>query len=265
MPELVEVEVLKQSLDPYINAAFSPVYSFAPRFNASEGSGCIVKKFTRKGKFLIFDLGDEGNIILHLGMSGSIIHSETLQEFKHVKSIFMLDLTYFYLIDPRGFGRFNYVSNNFLQTYSKTLSNLGLDVLDSRFNVDEATELLFRALRNKPIKQVLLEQEALAGVGNYIADESLYLAKIHPVSNDLNLLDCKIIVEKVQEVAKASLKAQGLSIKDYKLSDGSKGSFEFFLKVYSRVGEPCFSCGSILEKIKVASRSSTFCPSCQRK
>lgn len=264
MPELVEVEVLKKSLKPYTNTVFHSVYAASERFNASQGSGQVVTEFTRKGKFIICDLGGKGNLILHLGMSGSVFRSENLQDFKHVKAIFKLGSMYFHFVDPRGFGRFNYVTNTDLQTYSKTLSGLGMDVLDPRFDADSAASMLFRCLKNKPIKQVLLEQKVLAGVGNYIADEALYLANIHPLATNLSLQQCNVIVNKVKEVVLTSLASQGLSIKDYKLADGSKGGFEFLLQVYSRANQECFTCGTVLQRIKVAGRSSTFCPSCQR-
>ena len=264
MPELVEVEVLLSKFRKFKKPIFNQIYAKSSRFSAEKANGLAVTDFKRKGKFILMQTEKPLLIVLHLGMSGAVLYGDHTDTETNVRSVFYLNEQSFTLIDPRGFGRFTTVLTKNLSSFSPTLSGLGFDPLDPNFPSDKAAALLEKHNKVKPMKQVLLEQKVLAGVGNYIADEALYVARVNPSSLNSNYETCLLVTNAILDICQTSLNNNGLSIRDYKLVDGSLGSFADYLRVYGRKGKECFTCSSILESVKISGRTSTFCGNCQK-
>ena len=142
------------------------------------------------------------------------------------------------------------------------LDRLGPDALEVR------GEILFRASRKRavPVKQLLLDQNLIAGVGNIYADEALFLSGVRPARRAARLTrrECERLAEAVVRVLSRSIETGGSSIRDYVSPDGSDGSYQFERHVYARTGEPCLTCGSAIRKRVVAQRGTHYCPSCQK-
>lgn len=264
MPELVEVEVLVSELKKFEQPVFSQLYAASSRFSATDASGLTIINFDRKGKFILMQTNRNLTIVLHLGMSGAVLSGDCRETLTNVRNVFCLNNEILSLVDPRGFGRFNVILTENLASFSTTFTSLGFDILAPDFPVDKASLLMSNYNKTRPIKQVLLEQKVLAGVGNYIADEALHQAQVHPNSIDIGPTKCSSLIAAVRDVCLRSLDKKGLSIRDYKLLDGSLGGFADQLRVYNRKGMRCYTCDRPLESIKIHGRTSTFCINCQK-
>ena len=145
------------------------------------------------------------------------------------------------------------------------LRNIGPEPLSDDFHLKLFAEVL--AKKSRKIKEVLLEQYAVAGVGNIYADESLWLAKIHPAmpSNQLSKAQSKRLFEAIKHVMHRAVEAGGstLSDKTYQQPSGKPGYFQLEHNVYDRKGKPCNRCGGEIQKIVLAARGTHFCPKCQ--
>ncbi len=147
------------------------------------------------------------------------------------------------------------------------LKNLGLEPLDKSFNFKKFAETLRHGSgRGRKIKQVLMDQETIAGIGNIYSDEILWQAKIHPFRrvNKLRVDELKRIYLAMKQILKKALKLRGTSISDFRDTGGRSGAYSDVRKVYRREGEKCPRCGSIIKRIKIGGRSARYCPACQR-
>lgn len=273
MPELPEVELVARYLRPRLVKrrivrvdTSRPSYFFltSPALLRRRLPGEVVTSLERLGKYLQLQLSSEKRILLHLGMTGQLIlPSASSYEFvpdQHTH----LTLTFddagppLHFRDTRKFGKVKLLSPNELEP---RLDKLGVDALVA------TAELLFNASRKRRvrIKSLLLDQTALAGVGNIYADESLFLARIHPETpaQALSLSQCETLVRMLRRVLRHSIRAGGSSIDDYIHPDGSDGRFQARHQVYGREGEPCRSCKAPIQRIVIGQRSSHFCPHCQ--
>jgi len=287
MPELPEVEVVRQSLDKNIkqkkvkkviirnrNLRIKIPANFA---NCLENHKII--KVNRFSKYLILVLSNKSYCLLHLGMSGTIhlinsnkenlftnssfYNSPTLpKKHNHVEVIFK-DLKVVYN-DPRRFGFFQIIDNSFL--LKKRFEHLGPEPFDSKFELSYVSS--FFKGKKKNIKNILLDQNFVSGIGNIYANEILFLCKINP-TKEVGLLKkkdlLKIIINSKKVLLKA-IKKGGSSIRDFKNTSGKKGDFQRDFKVYEREGLNCkkYKCkGSIIRKV-ISDRSTFFCNSCQK-
>jgi formamidopyrimidine-DNA glycosylase len=144
-------------------------------------------------------------------------------------------------------------------------SRLGVEPLSPEFTAEALRALA--AGRRAPVKAFLLSQERIAGVGNIYADEALWRAKIHPLRpvGTLKRAQIEALHEAVIDALNAGIDARGASIDDFRHTDGASGSFQDRFKVYGRAGEPCYRCGTTIQKIRAAGRGTYFCPHDQRK
>ena len=287
MPELPEVEIVRQSLDKKIkqkkvkkvivrnrNLRTKIPLNF-PRF--LEGKKIIkVKRFS---KYLIICLSNQSYCLLHLGMSGTIhliynqkkslvtntsfYSSPTLpKKHNHVEIVFD-DLKIVYN-DPRRFGFFEIVVNeHFLD---KRFSKLGPEPFQSEFNLSYIYSFLKGKTKN--IKNFLLDQNFVSGIGNIYASEILYLSKISPIKEGkfINKVECKKILKNTKLVLLNAIKRGGSSIRDFKDTSGNKGSFQKKFKVYQKEGLKCKrgDCNGIIQKKNISNRSTFFCSFCQK-
>lgn len=275
MPELPEVETVRRILHPGIvgQAITGVTLGKFPDVIAStmEGvdpaSSLIGRTFldtSRRGKYLILHLDDGLYLIVHLRMTGRLLLVPTIDppvRFEHL-AIHLgngLDIRFG---DQRKFGRL------VLSTYDDVAH------LDGRLGPEPfASSLtsagLVEALRRRPgkIKNALLDQGVIAGLGNIYVDEALYRARIHPErpSNSLTVDELKRVLRAVRLVLNQSLERQGTTFSSFENPYGEAGTNADFLRVYGRArdGGSCLRCGMPLERIVVGGRGTTFCPRCQ--
>lgn len=171
------------------------------------------------------------------------------------------DGRYLLFTDPRKFGRVELWPRELEQ---KALAGLGPEPLDDEFTVKRLAEAL--AARKSTIKQVLLDQKVVAGLGNIYADEALFSAAIHPLrqANSLSSTEIQHLHEGIVHVLSMSIQHGGTSFSDYRDLWGEAGENYNHVRVYHREGQPCVRCGTPVERMRLAQRSAHFCPACQK-
>lgn len=268
MPELPEVETIKRELLPLVGRRFVDVYlawGKAVSYPSPEAfrqglRGKTVEEIRRRGKYLLLRLAGGHHLILHLRMTGSLLlKTPGSPPDPYSRSIFYLDDgTELHFRDPRRLGRMWLVGGE-----EKVVGKLGPEPLDSDFTPKKLGELL--KARAMPIKALLLDQEALAGVGNLYADEALFEAQIHPLrkAKELTGEETKRLHQAIRRVLKQGIINKGASVNTYFRPGGGKGKAHLSFKVARRAGEPCPRCSATLERIVVRGRGSYFCPHCQ--
>ena len=285
MPELPEVEVVKQSLNKKIkqkkvkkvlvrnrNLRFKIPKNFESFFRNKK-----IIRVERFSKYLIFCLYKNKYCLLHLGMSGTIHlvykkksfitntsfyqNPQLPKKHNHVEIIFKnFKVVY---NDPRRFGFFQIINNfNLLKARFK---DLGPEPFQSDFNLNYVFSYFKR--KEKNIKNFLLDQNFVSGIGNIYASEILFLCKINPYkkASDLTKKDCLKIIKNSKKVLSNAIKRGGSSIRDFKDTFGKKGEFQKNFKVYEREGLNCkrSKCEGIIKKKIIANRSTFFCELCQ--
>ena len=143
------------------------------------------------------------------------------------------------------------------------LANLGPDALDKKLKFNEFSKLI--RSENRKIKQVLMDQEVIAGIGNIYSDDILWLAKIHPFkpANKLSVQELKKLRETMNKVLNKAVKLRGTSTSDFRDTAGKKGGYTNERLVYQREDEPCPRCGTKIQRVKIGGRSAHYCPQCQ--
>lgn len=196
---------------------------------------------------------------------------------KHTRVIITFtDGAKLYFNDLRKFGwmrllRSSRIPNDEFRMTNETVDEflnkleLGPEPLGDEFTAEYLARLVAR--RAIPIKQVLLEQKSIAGIGNIYADEALFEARIHPLrkSSSLTADEARRLYEAIKGVLLLGIEHGGTTMNTYRNVDGGQGRMRDYLKVYGREGEPCLRCGTPIERIKIGQRSSHYCPKCQKK
>lgn len=230
----------------------------------------------RRGKYLLFELDDGNSVVLHLRMTGSLVLlapdgsadpgdpriGPAAGEERHLKARFVLDdggeLRFF---DPRRFGRGFVASEAEIEKYLS--ERLGVEPLSPDFTVEEVARV--SSGRTGPLKSFLLNQKAVAGVGNIYADEALHRARLHPLSptGSMRPEHHRALRDGVVAALRRGLDLGGASIDDYRDARGERGAMQNEFLVHRREGEPCVECGTAIRRIVVGGRSTYFCPDCQ--
>jgi formamidopyrimidine-DNA glycosylase len=270
MPELPEVETTRRGIAPLLEGhriiravVREPrlrwlVMPDLDRLVADQ----LVGQVSRRGKYLLLRL-DSGNLIVHLGMSGSlrVISADTPAGRHDHVDLILDDGHCLRLRDPRRFGTLLWTAENPLE--HPLLVGLGPEPLGAAFNGD----WLFQHARGRraPVKGYLMDSRVVAGVGNIYANEALFLAGIHPArpAGRISPARYQRLADAVQEVLTQAITAGGTTLRDFVGSDGNPGYFSQRLQVYGREGLPCEVCGCSLRRCVVGQRSSYFCPHCQ--
>ncbi|MGH7764528.1 MAG: bifunctional DNA-formamidopyrimidine glycosylase/DNA-(apurinic or apyrimidinic site) lyase [Candidatus Dormibacteraceae bacterium] len=274
MPELPEVETIVADLRPHLAGRtivrcelLFPTIVRHPEPEAFIDSiaGMQIVSVGRRGKFILIKLSVDLLLVVHLGMTGQLrlVDAGTPMSL-HTHVVFILDdgrhLRY---RDPRRFGRVLLGTEQAL-LLSKTLPRLGPEPIDPDFAADE----LYRRLRQRrtSLKAVLLDQAAIAGVGNIYADESLHRARLRPdrMAAGVSRKSAHRLHESLRESLRVAIKNRGSSVDTYRDAWGELGAQQEQLQVYGRAGEPCFACGRRLSMIRIAGRTTVFCRRCQR-
>ena len=287
MPELPEVEIIRKSLDKKIrekkvkkviirnkNLRIKVPNNFEKNIENK-----TIKKVSRFSKYLIINFYENEYCIIHLGMSGTIhlienhlknintnlsfYNSPSLpKKHNHIEIIFD-DFKVIYN-DPRRFGFFQIIKNTI--SLKKRFLNLGPEPFSKKFNLIFFTR--FISNKNKRIKDLLIDQKFVSGIGNIYANEILFLSKINP-NKKVKFLkkdECSRIILNSKVVLSKAIKKGGSSIRDFKNTEGNEGSFQNNFKVYQRDGLNCkrFGCkGTIIKKV-ISNRSTFFCNICQK-
>jgi formamidopyrimidine-DNA glycosylase len=292
VPELPEVETIVADLRPHLTGRtivrcelnFPTIVRHPePELFIDSVAGMRIAGVRRRGKYILIDLDDDLLLVVHLGMTGQLrlVDADAPVE-THTHAIFTLDedstpasalratsphggearpqLRY---RDPRRFGRLLLGTEEALLA-SKKLPRLGPEPIDPEF----AAEELYRRLhkRRAALKAVLLDQAAIAGVGNIYADESLHRARLRPdrLAGGLSRKSVQRLHESLRDSLQTAIANRGSSVDTYRDAWGEVGGQQEKLLVYGRAGEPCFTCGRPLAMIRIAGRSTVFCRRCQR-
>ncbi len=285
MPELPEVETVRRGLAPLlINAKIEKLhlrrknlrFDFPPQF-AERISGATITNVSRRAKYLLFELSNGQTLLSHLGMTGNyrFFAPPSIGAFeKHDHVVFELSNTdapspFLVYSDPRRFGfmdLFDEVEN------CPFLKHLGPEPLGNHMTAQMLAERF--AKRRGPIKNVLLDQKVLAGLGNIYVCEALFRSNIHPAksaatlaSDDGGKMDprLEILNRAIRDVLNQALEAGGSTLQDYRSVEGNSGYFQHRFAVYDREGEPCLKelCAGTIERLVQSGRSSFYCPQCQ--
>ncbi len=274
MPELPEVETIRRDLQGLIRgkvikdvrlmyAGFIRCPSrdeFAANLKDKEVLGT-----SRRGKYLFLHLAGGLSLIIHLRMTGRLLYyPESTPPDKHTHGVFLFsggEELHFH--DVRKFGTMWLVAPETLSSVGG-LEGLGPEPLEDGFTADS----LYRRCREtkRAVKSLLLCQKAAAGVGNIYADEALHRAGINPErrADSLTLEEAEKLWAAVRQVLREGINARGTSMSDYLDAGGRPGSYQDHLRVYGHKGQPCPVCRSLIERKKIAGRSSYFCPTCQK-
>src|SRR4051794_882486 len=270
MPELPEVEVTRLSFaDRIAGARIEGVRVGKPLrwplgLQADRLAGRTVRGVRRRGKYLLLDL-DEGLLLMHLGMSGSLNFAAS-QPAPGLHDHFDLVTTRgtLRLNDPRRFGAVVHAAAEDATQSIKLLGRLGVEPLSDNFVVDAFHAGLKR--RNAPIKQVLLAGDVVVGVGNIYASEALFLAGIRPTSRASRISRPRAdrLHAAVRDVLARALAKGGSTLRDFSNAHGESGYFQLEAMVYDRAGEPCRICATPVKTIRQGQRATYFCPHCQK-
>jgi len=273
VPELPEVETVRRGLEKNLlgwkiqSAVQLHPRALNPRSAAplSAIEGARILELRRRGKFLWFVLNREYALVAHLGMSGQFLINP--EQDKHTRALFTvtrgLKRAQLHFNDQRTFG---WVSVEPLtHSVPRSAADIALDPFEKSFDQEQVITDIKR--RQVKIKTAILNQNIISGIGNIYADESLWLAKIHPESlaNSLSRNEIKRTLDCATEVMSRAIEVGGTSFDDLYINvNGESGYFEISLNAYGQEGEPCPRCGTLIRRIAFANRSSHFCPRCQK-
>jgi formamidopyrimidine-DNA glycosylase len=274
MPELPEVETFATDLRPLVTGrTITAVEVRFPKMVrhpeaeafARDLPGRRVVALERRGKYLVFRLDNGAVLIVHLGMTGQLLHKLPEDPARpHTHVVLRLDNgTELRYSDPRQFGRLLLGTEEELVA-ARALPRLGPEPLDPAFTARDLHRRL--AGRRAPLKMLLLDQAILAGVGNIYADEACFRARIRPdrPAGRLSAVRVKRLHGAIRDSLELGIANRGSSVDDYVDVYGAKGRQQEQLQVYGRGGEPCLGCGSPLTLIRLGGRATVFCRRCQR-
>ena len=272
MPELPEVETIRRDLEKEVkNKKIKEVIIKERKLVKSPSlrefkkglEGRKLTAFARRGKFLIISLDSKKKLIIHLRLTGVLIHcSQTTPPFDYTHVVFVFsDKSHLRFTDLRKFGELHLVNN---AEELQEIRELGHEPLGKEFTLSLFREML--AGKKTRIKPLLLDQKFLAGVGNIYASESLYKARIKPqrAASALTKKEVGKLYQSLQEILKKAIKERGSSVSSYRDIEGKKGGYEARLKVYGRKGKSCPRCGKPIKRISLGGRGTFFCPNCQK-
>lgn len=277
MPELPEVETVRRDLERVsLHQAIASVEVLLDRTIASPSpqefcdrlAGRHLRAWQRRGKYLLGQLDDGAWLGVHLRMTGQLLWSETsdVPLEKHARlRLFVNNGAELRFIDQRTFGKVWLVPADVEVSEVMTgLANMGPEPLEGDFTDEYFIQKL--ATSTRPIKNALLDQRLVAGIGNIYADEALFLSGIHPLypCDRLAVAQISELRSCLVQVLEESLSQRGTTFSAFRDLSGVNGNYLGQARVYSRKGEPCRHCASgIIERIKLAGRSAHFCPVCQ--
>ncbi len=274
MPELPEVETTKRGITPHIlNGKIADVIvrQASLRWPVPDNiqailQGKTVTAIERRAKYLLIFLDniEQQALLIHLGMSGSLRiakRTDAILKHDHLDIVFA-DGQILRYADPRRFGCILWLETP--PAEHKLLSHLGPEPLSDAFNGD----YLWHKSRTKSVavKQFVMDQKVVTGIGNIYATEALFTAGVHPnkPAGKVSKNKYNIFAEAAKHILQRSITQGGTTLRDFVGGDGKPGYFAQQLLVYGRKGEPCPQCETILKEVRLSNRSSVYCPACQK-
>jgi formamidopyrimidine-DNA glycosylase len=270
MPELPEVESVAAALrggltGKRLTAVTAPFRGVLGQSLPATRRALVGKPLTgvhRHGKYMILnfaeDGGDPAHLMVHLRMTGQFLALPGYVPDKHVHVSFDFEGTPVHYRDIRKFGRLTLVEDG---RRPAAIDHVGPDMLAVRW--PEWHRRVAR--RAAPIKAVLLDQGVAAGLGNIYVDESLFLARVHPLARPCDLTEAQLreVLRRAKQVLRLAVKHGGTTFLNFANFHGKPGNFRRRLRVYGRGGEACRDCGGVLAKDVVGGRGTVWCPACQ--
>ncbi len=273
MPELPEVETTLRGLVPLLKGRRLETVEVRikqlrfpfPKNFAKRLTDATVTGFSRRAKYMLLALDSDETLLVHLGMSGRLVKADPASPLnKHDHVVITTDkgvqLRYH---DPRRFGFMDLFATAARDDH-KLLRDIGPEPLDADFSPAH----LQTALRGKtaPIKNLLLDQKIVAGLGNIYVSEALFGAGVRPTraGGKVTKAELERLVPAIQTVLQASIKAGGTSMRDYVQASGEMGHFQNEFAVYGREAGPCPTCETPVKRLVQGGRASFYCPTCQR-
>jgi len=288
MPELPEVQTIVNELNrKVLKRTFLDIWTDTPELFKKPRNIALFKKkilgkrinnIFRKGKQIVFELTDNKILLIHQKMTGHFLIGKWKQKdgvwqaqsgtflkdpanrFVHVIFYLNKDIQLAFS-DLRKFAKIELWDKKDLEK-NPNFKKIGPDSLEINFK--DFKKLI--SIQKRKIKQVLMDQEIISGIGNIYSDEILFAARISPLrlTNNLKEKDLKAIHKAIKKILRKAIRAGGDSVSDYRRTDGSPGRFDKLSKVYRKEGEKCPICKNIIQRRKVGGRSAHFCSQCQK-
>jgi formamidopyrimidine-DNA glycosylase len=272
MPELPEVETIVRGLSHKIKGLRVESFKILLPTILRTGNVFLLRKLRgksvtevrRRGKMILIEFEDNLYLLFHLKMTGNLLfcpREDPCDKHVHFLLAFKGQEKEMRFRDVRKFGFVSCVLSSDVYL-SDELRNLGPEPLEIGYLCFE--EMLKK--RKARIKSLLLDQNFIAGIGNIYADEILYEARIHPLTSTslLKKKDIERLWNAMRKVLEKAIERRGSSIQDYRDEEGSQGTFQNFHQAYGREDLPCSRCGEKIKRLCLNSRSSFFCPNCQK-
>ncbi len=272
MPELPEAETVKRALAPALEGrTITEVRLFRPTLRSplkplrKALPGRKILKLLRRGRYILGKLDDGNFLVIHLGMTGVIrIEDETVPHRKHEHVfLYLSNGQIFRFEDVRRFGELE-VHPAGKSGLPAKFDSFGPEPLTEEFS----PEYLYGCSRNVKgsVKNFIMDNTVVTGIGNIYAAETLFAAKIDPrkPAGALTRPQCRRIALRAKQILTGAIAAGGTTIADFRQVDGTEGKFTVELQVYGKGGGPCPNCGATLQSVKIGGRTSVFCPQCQK-
>lgn len=273
MPELPEAETIARDLHARTAGARVAGVTISKRDILAPGTsparlsrvleGRTLQRVGRRGKNLVLEFDDEVRLVVNLGMTGRVVTSDSPRaaDLSHVAArLHLVDGRALLYDDARRFGRLDLRD---ARAWATRDAELGIEPLSDAFTADR----MFRITRHTivPIRNLLLDQQRVAGVGNIYANEALFRAAIRPTrrSRRITRKEAALLCTALRDVLTESIEARGTTFSDYRDGNGEEGAFEAQLRVYGREGMPCIICGTPIKRVVLTNRSAFYCPVCQ--
>lgn len=282
MPELPEVETVVRQLKKKIkNFKIVDVDIKSNKVffgDKTEIIGAIVKDVARRAKMIIIALDNKKYILIHLKMSGQLVYEDANGKYggghpvppfnetmpgKHTRVIFTFDdKAILYFNEMRMFGWVKIVDEEKLNS---EILKLGIEPLNPQFDIDWFKEIL-KKKKDTKIKQLLMDQAMIAGIGNIYASEICFYAKVNPMrlAKSLTEDEIKNIFKGIKLILIEAINYQGTSSKQYVNLEGKAGNYDRLLKVYGRTGQKCYRCTGVINRVVIGGRGTFYCLKCQK-
>lgn len=258
MPEIAEVEIIRRDLQPYLGHILKQIKCLDPKLTLDyeQIRNKSVISLRRHGKLLGLDFDSGSTLAIHLRLTGGLRSwlDEEARAILHFQPESVLSL-----LDPRRFATMSLLETNGF------VGKMGPDLFDSTLTAEILLKRTSSGRGKKAIKAVLLDQTILAGMGNYLVDETLWRVKLNPRRpvGEITLGVWDDILNSARNIANRSIELGGMSFSDFRRLDGSRGEMSKELRCYRQAGKICGHCRRTLIYEVVAGRGTTFCPFCQ--
>ena len=274
MPELPEAETIVRDLNRRVPGARVTAVrvvrpdvlqpGLTPATLGRRLKGRRIEHVSRRGKNVILEFDGEIRLVINLGMTGRVVASDAARaaELRHVAVRFELDDGRALLYDDAR--RFGNLDLRDAETWQTRTGELGFEPLGDDFTAENLHALTRRSI--VPIRNFLLDQRKVAGVGNIYANEALFRARVRPTrrARTLTKRETAALRDALRDVLTEAIDARGTTFSAYRDGEGEEGGFEPRLQVYGRDGQPCVKCGTPIKRIVLTNRSAFYCPKDQR-